>query len=219
MILRFLCGFVAVFLLTCDVSFAQAQSIQTIAEGVIWRESANNDDRPPWKRITVANIFGFKRKPRVGAAVTVITLRSEFAPLDLRILKAEQKEDPCNASLPRLWEVELEPVTQREFFDVLPPTDRNDVYPFDVVIIYPAVKSARQIDRNQLKRATLPKRALINTVKAAIDLNVDRKPDVIVTAYCCLAPTKPVNECDYTCGKTFKRVGNSWKLVETSGPC
>ena len=200
--------------LACAGVSAQAQSI---SEGGIWRHSASKDDRAPWKQITIQGV-SFKTQPRVGNAVTVIALGSGIPPFELRILKAERKDNPCDESLPDFWEVELEALTQREFFDAPSPRERNPVYPFDVVVLYPAVKIARQIGKEQLNREMLPKGVSINTVKAAIDLNDDRKPDVVVVEYCCQAAQKP-GECDYTCGKTFKKVRNLWKLVDSYTPC
>ena len=211
-----LCVVIILFLvaLACDGVSAQAQSI---SEGGIWRESASKDDRAPWKRITITGVT-LKTSPRVGDAVTVIALGSGIAPFELRILKAEHKQNPCDEALPAFWEVELEALTQKQMFDALSPRERNPAYPFDVVVIYPAVKIARQIGNDQLDREMLPKGVPINTVKAAIDLNDDRKPDVVVVEYCCQETQKP-GECDYTCGKTFKKVRNLWKLIDSYTPC
>jgi hypothetical protein len=130
----------------------------------------------------------------------------------------ERKENACDESLPRAWEVELEPLTQKQVFDAPSPRERNPAYPFDVVVIYPAVKIAHEMRKDQLNREMLPRGVSINTVKAAIDLNDDRKPDVVVVEYCCLQTQQPP-ECDYTCGKTFKKVKNIWKLFDSYAPC
>ena len=214
---------ILVGLLVCDTSWAQTKRptpiplVQTIGVGIVWRESA--DQRPPWKQITITNIFGFKKRPVVGEKVTVITVGSDISSFDLRIIKAQKKNAACNERLPPEWEVELEPLKQKSFFEVAPPSDRNGEYPFDVVILYPAVKTAQQVRRAQLELKTLPSGVVLDTVKAAIDLNDDRKPDVVVMEYCCEQETKPAKECDYTCSKTFKKVTNAWKLVDTSAPC
>jgi hypothetical protein len=213
--------------LTSGVGQAQVRKpvpeVQTVGKGVVWRTSGNKDVQgrylPPWKEIRITNIFEFKRRPVVGEKVTVIPLDAEISPLDLTITKAEKKENPCNERLPGLWEVELEPISVKEFFEVAPTPSRAAEYPFDVAVIYPAVKVARQIQKAQLTREVLPKGVSINTVKAAIDLTDDRKPDVVIVEYCCGDTKKPAGECDYTCGKTFKRTGSGWKLVETSSPC
>lgn len=214
---------ILVGLLVCDASWAQTKRpasvpvVQTIGVGIVWRESA--DERPPWKQITIANIFGFKKRPVVGQKVTVVTVGSGIPAFDLRIIKAQNRKNPCSERLPPEWEVELEPIKQKIFFDVSSPSDRRAEFPFDVVILYPAVKTAQQIRKPQLKLETLPRGVVVDTVKAAIDLNVDRKPDVVEMEYCCEQETKPAKECNYTCSKTFKKVKNVWKLVDTSAPC
>ena len=213
-------------LFACDVSWAQVRKpmpkIQTIGEGVVWRISERKDEHdrylPPWKEIIITNIFGFKRRPAIGDKVTVIPLVSDVSPLDLRIIKAERKED-CNERLPAWWAVELEPIKLKKFFDIEPIPNRASEYPFDVAVIYPAVRGARQIEKRHLTKGMLPKGVSVTTVKAAIDLTDDRKPDIVIIEYCCGDTKKPADECDYTCGKTFKKVRNTWKLVDTSAPC
>jgi len=213
--------------LTCSISQAQVQKagpeIQTIGQGVVWRTSETKDSRgmylPPWKEIKVTNIFRFKRKPVVGSKVTVIPLAAGIPPLDLRIIKTEKKVDACDERLPASWEVELEPIKLQKFFDVEPAANRAAEFPFDVAILYPAVKVARQINEGQLVKGTFPKGISIDTVKVALDLTDDGKPDVIIVEYCCGGTKKPADTCDYTCGKTFKKLRNVWKLVDTLAPC
>ena len=65
----------------------------------------------------------------------------------------------------------------------------------------------------------LPKGVALNTVKGAIDLTNDGIPDVLIVEYCCGNPNKAAEECDNTCGKTFKKIRNIWKLIDTAAPC
>jgi len=212
----------------CDVGRAQEKrrtsmpQIQTIGEGVVWRISDTKNEHgmylPPWKEITITNLFGFKRMPVIGDKVTIVLLGSDISPLNLRIIKAEKKKDACTGGLPAWWEVEIEPIKLRKLFDIEPMPNRSAEYPFDVVVLYPAVKVARQIGKGQLTRSMLPRGVFINTVKAAIDFTDDRTPDVVVIDYCC-GDTRKADACDYTCGRTFKKVRHSWKLIDTSAPC
>ena len=214
-------------ILTCHVSWAQTKRpspvVQTIASGTVWRESPVQDaaatSERKWKQITITNIFGFSRRPVVGDSVSVIALGAEMEPLSLRILKAQHKDNACDKRLAGEWEVELESITSSKFFQTTTPGDRSVDYPFDVVILYPAVKTARQLDKKQLARDALPRGVMTNTIKAAIDLDEDRKPDILVLEYCCLNPKQSTKECDYTCGKTYKKMNNTWRIVRTSAPC
>jgi hypothetical protein len=200
----------------------QISDIQTIGEGTVWRISNKKDshDRflPPWTEIQIINVFEFKRRPAIGEKATVIPLGVDITPLSLRITKAEKK-DGCDERIHGWWAVELEPITLKEFFDIEPLPNRGAETPFDVAIIYPAVKVARQIRDGELMKVMLPKGVPINTVKAAIDLTDDGKPDVVIVKYCCDDASKPASVCDYTCGKTFTKVRNTWKLIDTSAPC
>lgn len=195
--------------------------ILTIGEATVWRVSDNKDQNEnpvsPWKEVEVTNVFGFKRAPRIGNRVTVIPLEVTVPLIELTILKIKKRSGCDESDKDVWWEVELEPVKQKEYFEISNAARRAE-YPFDVAIIYPAVKFARQIARNELKKAMLPPGTVLDTVKAAIDLTNDGIPDVLILEYCCLDPSK-ASECDGTCGKTFQMIRNRWKLVDTSSPC
>ena len=197
--------------------------VQTIGEGVVWRISDNKDAQgsflPPWKEIKITNVFGFKRKPAAGEKVTVIPLDVDIAPLELRIVKVEKKENACSERLPAWWEVELEPINQRAFFEIAARPNRVQEFPFDVCIIYPSVKFARQIKGNGFTKNLLPQGVSINTIKGAIDLTNDGTPDVLLVEYCCDNPKRAAGTCDLTCGKRFKKVRNIWSLIDTYAPC
>lgn len=192
---------------------------QIIGEAIVWRISDNKNETgsllPPWKEVRVTNVFGFKRKPVMGAKVTVVPLDVNIAPLDLRITEIKER----NACGDHWWDVELEPVTRRAFFEIPSRPNRVQEYPFDVGIIYPAVKSARQIRGKALKKWMLPAGVYLNTVKGAVDLTNDGVPDALIVDYCCRDVKKAARECEYTCGKIFRKIRNVWRLVNTSSPC
>jgi hypothetical protein len=214
--------------LTCGAGFAQTKMpisvprVQAIGEGVVWRISDNKNEYgrflPPWKEIRIANIFGFKKRPVVGRRVTLIPLDVDIPPLELRIVKIAEKEG-CDRKSPTWWDVELEPINKRIFFDIAPRHNRAEEFPFDVFVVYPAVRLAQQIKMDRLRESMLPRGVSINTVKGAIDLTRDEKPDLVIVAYCCRNPRKSADGCDYRCGKSFKKINNRWKLVDTSKPC
>ena len=195
---------------------------QTIAAAVIWRLSDTKGDQgllPPWKEVRVTNVFGFKKRPVVGRKVTIIPLDVDVAPFDLRIVKRTEQKECDDPELSSWWEVDLELVKDKRIFDIAPALNRAAEYPFEVAVIYPAVSFAKQIVKTQLKEEILPRRVLVSTVKAAIDLTNDGKPDALILEYCCDNPKRSLSECDYTCGKTFKKIRGVWKLIDTSAPC
>ena len=193
--------------------------IQAIGDGVVWRISDSRDQHgkrlPPWKEIKITNVSGFKKKPVTGDKVTIVPLDVDLAPLDLKIMEIKERTEGGSH-----WsEIELEPVKEKKFFEIAPRPNRAQEFPFDVSVIYPSVKSAHQIKRDMLRQNMLPRGIAVDTAKAAIDLTNDGIPDVLIVQYCCLNPKKTAEGCDYTCGKTFKKVRNVWKLVGTSEPC
>jgi len=214
-----------ILLLTCAGSALPQtpkakRSGRAVSTGDVWRISNNKnrsgDAIPPWKEIQISNV-GFKERPIVGRNVTIIPIDVDLAPFDLRVRQTKSQEG-CDKSEHR-WEVDLETVKDRKFFEVAPIANRRTEVPFEVVVIYPAVSFARQIERARLSKAMVPKHVALSTVKAAIDLTRDHNPEVLILEYCCEHPTEAPKECDYTCGKTFIKVGLVWKLVDTSTPC
>lgn len=197
--------------------------IRTVEAVPLWRESEsrdrNGDAVAPWKKVQITTLT-FKRAPRLGEKVTVIPLDVSVPLLDLAIIKSKKRNDCGEPMAGVWWEVELESVKQKEYFEISNVNAaRREEYPFDVAIVYPAVKFAQQVRRNELKKTMLPAGTVLDTVKAAIDLTNDGIPDVLILEYCCLQPTKAAGECDLTCGKTFQKVGKRWKLIDTSSPC
>lgn len=194
--------------------------VQTVGEGIIWRRSEHvgqhGEMLPPWNEVVVTNIFGFKKKPARGAKVTVVPLDVGLEPFELAITNT--KPGP-QCGEPSWWEVELAPVKNRRLFAIRPRAGRAEEFPFDVCVLYPAVRIARQIPRVQLRTKSLPRGISIPTVKAAIDLTNDGLPDALLVEYCCADPRKPPGDCDYTCGRTYRRMDGVWRLVDRSSPC
>jgi hypothetical protein len=195
---------------------------QTIGEGVVWRVSNNEDNHgrllPTWKEVRVTNVFGFKKRPVVGSKVTIIPLDVDLEPFELRIIKLSKRKECDDPSLSSWWEVDLEPIKDRKIFEIAATPNRSVDYPFDVAAVYPAVSFAKQIDKTHLKKEMLPRRVSISTVKAAIDLTNNGRPDALIVEHCC-EDSKRSAECNYTCGKTFKKIRGVWKLIDTSSPC
>lgn len=200
-----------------------ANKLQSVAQGVVWRISDRQDEHghflPPWKEVRIANIFRFNSKPAVGGSVTVIPLDVSILPFELKIIKAEKTQAGCRGESPAWWEVELEPVKSREFYETAALPKRAAEFPFDVAILYPAIKSARQITKEHLTAKMLPKEIAIPTVKAAIDITSDRQPDILLAEFCCKDTKKPAENCDLTCSKSFKKAGSAWQPIGSSNPC
>lgn len=194
-------------------------------ETIVFFRKSNfeNEDGRMTKPFYEAEIqTSLKNKPKIGEKITVIPLQVKLEPFQLAIVKTEKKEKPCTEDDKEFyWNTELEKVTDKEILDINPIKDRADEFPFDVAIVYPNVGFAKNIESTMLSQAMLPKGVSLKTVKAAIDLDNDGKPDLIEAVYCCSNPTETFNaenDC-YTCQKTFKKINNNWKQINFEQPC
>lgn len=157
-----------------------------------------------------------------GEKYTIVPLNVNIKPFQLPIIKATKTTNGgCDEKEPDfLWVVEFERITNKEILEIAGVGHSTPEYPFDVFLIYPAVKFAKNILQSELEAGMLPKDISVNTVEAAIDLDNDKKPDLIEVRYCCsdkfISPKE--NDC-YTCLKLFKKVKGIWKLVDEAMPC
>ena len=195
--------------------------VQAVTDGEVFRTSDRKDQygiyQPPWKEIVIANV-GSKKELAINAEVTVVPVGVDLAPFKLKV-KETKRGSVCAKGEPPWWEVELEPITQQQFFDIRALPGRSEEYPFDVGVIYPAVEFALALPKEQLTQEMLPVGIYAETLTAAIDLTNDKKPDVLIAEFCCREPAKKFPDCDYTCGKTYLKVKDKWKLVDESSPC
>ena len=175
---------------------------------------------PPYKTGEIVNIF-FNVKPKLKENLTVIPLQADLPSLDLKIMKSEKSDFlDCNVS-PAAYaqEVELEPVTARRWLEIAPIRNRSSEYPFDVFLIYPSVSFAKKINPNRLKKSMFPRGVYLKTITGAIDLTNDGKPDLLETKFCRNNEKLSAENCDYTAGQLFKKVGGVWKSVKYISSC
>jgi hypothetical protein len=137
----------------------------------------------------------------------------------LKIIGIRRWEDPCFEGAPDTFDFELEPVRAPELFRIEPRAGRAGEFPFDVCVIYPASRAARSLPVRQLRPSTLPRGFVPEVVAAAVDLNGDGRPEVVITKFCCGDERRPSATCDLTCSKTFRRARGVWRLIDKSNPC
>jgi len=200
--------------------------VKAFAVVSIWRASPKPDQRgpnlPPTREVKTENVR-FDKEPVIGEKVTVIPLGVNLAPIELKITKAKNARDACDEKEAKTyWDIELEAIDRKEFFDAAPLSNRSLEFPFDVCIVYPSVGFVRALGKDQIANEMLPKDVSLSTVTAAIDLTNDLQPDLLIIKYCCddatKSPDDPANDC-YHCGKAFKKSPAAWKLVDASSPC
>ena len=200
---------------------AQAQTpVQFFDVAAVSRSSARSDadgnPLPPWTKVELSTVE-FKTRPAAGSRVTVVPLGVPLAAMELKILKVTREMNECTAE--NFWRADLEPLTRRDRLAAAPLRDRRPEYPFDALVIYPAVKTYRLLNTAALAPRTLPRGVTPKAVRAAVDLDGDDQPELLYVAYCCDSPTKPLAQCDYQCSKTYLKTRNAWKLTATHEPC
>lgn len=175
---------------------------------------------------SMAMSFGklsLKQKLPANAEVTLVPLGVELPAVTTRIGNTEAMENPCSESLPKLFETELTPINDTAWLNAPAMTQEkrySENAPFDVCVIYPAVNSARALNRGLLESAKLPKKVLLHQIITALDVTGDNQPEVLLIEYCCDKPAAPRNECDLTCSAVYVREANGqWRIAETQTPC
>lgn len=152
-----------------------------IGEGTIWRsekiEGSNN-----WDKIRIVNIFGFKKEPKVGDSVQVIPLVENLPTLSLKITKTTPRDD-FETGTPDWFEVELEEVTEKVYFEFQGPKERRAEYPGEVAIVYPLIKTSKYLKNIDFDKITLPANVTKSIIKGALDFNNDALPDVLICEF------------------------------------
>ncbi len=201
-----------------------APDVRAFSPGDVMRSSGRQDasgiSQPTWTEVTI-NAGSFNVQPRNGASVTIVPLEVDVAPIQLKIVKVTRQRDECTGEGKISWGVELEKIQERSFWEQRAVAGRSEETPFGVLVIYPAIRDARAIKRNSLKSEMLPRGVKPATVNAVVDVDNDGKPDLLWVNYCCDTPTRAGNDsnCELTCGRTYKRGSNGWKLIDTFEPC
>ena len=176
---------------------------------------------PPFETAEIG--IGLYQKPKAGEKVTIVPLQVNLEPFQLSILKSDkQKNEGCDTGgIERkfFWNVELEKIINKEILEIKPIKYDNQELPFEVFIIYPAVEFAKNLPSEELKQEMIPKGVTISTVEAAIDLDNDKKPDLLYIEFCCGDKSKRADNCDYNCLEWFKKFNGIWKKVDSANPC
>jgi len=188
--------------------------IRTLGTGVIFRDSETR--LPPWKSVTVTNVFGFKKEPKIGAKVTILPSQVDGAPFELRVTTTKKRDEDT----PVWWEVELEPIGERAYFDAIQPKGYGAAFLGRVAVLDPAIPTARLLEPTSIGAKDLPAKLDAVVIVLAVDSTGDRLPDGIEASFCCEDESKPADtaSCDYTCSRTFIRRAGKWVQVEYSQP-
>lgn len=175
----------------------------------------------------VGEIYGhFLNRPKIGESVTVIPLEVDFEAFDLKIASVTKSPENCGDETPTLrWEFKLEKTTRKDILAIEPFRDMSRAHPFNVAIIYPAVKFAKLIEINELKSETLPKSVTANTIYTAIDLTNDKTPDLLYAESryedhtIALGEVVKGIECSDTSMRYYQKTKNGWKLIDLQRAC
>jgi hypothetical protein len=156
--------------------------------------------------------LSLKKRLPSRAGVLLIPLSVELAAVRTQVLRVSPIENPCADALPKLYETEFRPVSDKAWMAAAAP--------FDVCVIYPANVSARSLNRETLNVAQLPAKVALANITAALDTNNDQQPDVLLVEYCCDKPELDRKSCDLTCSALYIRdARGQWRIAETQTPC
>ena len=194
--------------------------LRKIGEFALVRKSETKDENgwmiPPYKNAEIK--VGFEDEPQIGEKVTVVPLRVEIEPFQLKISKSSKTENTgCLEDKEKefFWAIDLETITDKEILEVKPVKGYRDAMPFGVFVIYPSVEFARSLDKSFISRAILPRHVSLKRVESAIDLDNDDEPDLLSVNFCCGEPEKESAEkCPYLCKKYYRKTHGLWKIFD-----
>ena len=159
----------------------------------------NDDDvyQPPFTKAILSNLY-HDAPTKIDEKVSVIPLKGEVAPFELKIVESTRIEQDCDGSI--VWETVFEPITNKIITAMKPmnfDSNPRDVTLLEAVVIYPAVAKPVLLPKKQITSAMLPKAIKPDMLSAAIDTDDDGKPDLILTD-----------------DKSFKKVAGKWQLIK-----
>jgi hypothetical protein len=196
--------------------------IKSVYESALIRHSEIKDDKgwmsPPYKSANIVSFFNVE--PKVGEKVTVIPLNVEIEPFQLEIsevFKTPSSNCPDENNDEFIWKTELDIITDKEILEFTPPQEGyNKQMPFGAFVIYPSVEFAQSLPIPFISSKNLPKNIARNRIQSAIDIDNDNAPDLLTVLFCCGEPEKESAEnCPYACSKYYKKIGETWKIINT----
>ncbi len=152
-------------------------------------------------------------KVKKGDSATAIWLSNDEENLSLKIRSAT-KIPYLNCTRKETGsDVEFDKITDRKLLEMKAVEGRSEDQPFEFFVIYPAVKKARRLNKTELTKEMLPESVAVTDVFAAVDLNEDGTPDLLISNYCCYDSS----QCD--CTSNYQKINSKWKYLGGSEPC
>lgn len=179
--------------------------------------SPGGDARPPWRLVEITKV-GFKVNPKAGTKVTVVPLTGKAPSFSLSVVDSAQKP-ACGQPAKPWFSVLLSSVDSPQLKAIDPWPYRGEDLPIDVAVLFPEVRGAKFIEREQVPQSDIPGGFLRRTVHGAIDFDGDAKADVLILQYCQGNPKRIFPECTAVTGRVYRRVKNEWKLIGKPTPC
>jgi len=190
--------------------------VSDFAVETFFRHSKKKDEKmnmlPPFQYGEIS-FFVASNKIKSGDSVTAISLQIDYENITLKVKKIERVPFlDCDVEKTGS-DVEFEKVADRRLLEIKPISGRAEEQPFDFLVIYPTVENAKKLKQTELIKEMLPEKVGVEQVVAAIDLNDDGNPDLLVSNYCCYDSS----QCD--CTERYQKTNAEWKYLGGSEPC
>jgi len=179
------------------------------------RTNRHGNNIPPW---TSAQIFvdGFKVRLKAGVDVTVVPLAAGVQPFALKVRSVKAVER-CGGEA-KVWQPKLPAVRRADLL----AHKVADGHQFDALVLYPTRKRARFVSPKRLPKSAIPKGFRRHNLMGGVDLNGDRRADLLFVAFCVKAHErhmKPGPKCEYIGSSIYKRRGRRWVVHKDYLPC
>lgn len=161
------------------------------------------------ERVSVSPVF-FEVEPSIGSHALVLPY-PEGEAVELAVEAADRDQDAVEP----IWYVRLEDGRGTSLAKLKAPPERRPEAPSNAVVLWPAPEGGAT--RTTPKEEDLPPEVALEIVKAAVDLDADGRPDVLVVEHCC-GNRRSSESCEYHCGETWQRVGEAWRRCRVWQP-
>jgi hypothetical protein len=161
-------------------------------------------------------------EPKMPGSVSVIPIGVDLSPIEVPLLRTEKIKNYLEGGS-FYWRLGLSSIQDTSFLNVPPVEEGREKYPFDVVVLYPAITRARIVPP---VAEDLPEEFSLENVQASVDVTGDGRADALILEWCCdgegFESARAIYEQGLDCIQctlSMARTEAGWKRLHFAGGC